>query len=90
MPDNKKVRIIGFPSDLGASRRGVDMGPSAIRIANVGPRLRALGYDVDDVGNVAVAVRESVSAATESKIKYLPEIVTASKDRKSTRLNSSH
>lgn len=80
MLENKKVRIIGFPSDLGASRRGVDMGPSAIRIANVGPRLRQLGYDVDDVGNVPVAVRESVTAIADSKIKYLPEIVAASKE----------
>jgi arginase len=83
MLENKKIRIIGFPSDLGASRRGVDMGPSAIRIANVGPRLRQLGYDVDDVGNVTVAVRESVSQASDSKIKFLPEIVAASKELKS-------
>jgi arginase len=80
MLENKKVRIIGFPSDLGASRRGVDMGPSAIRIANVGPRLRQLGYDVDDVGNVQVAVRESIPAHVDSKIKFLPEIVAASKE----------
>jgi arginase len=82
MLENKKIRIIGFPSDLGASRRGVDMGPSAIRIANVGPRLRQLGYDVDDVGNVRVAVRESVSGSGDSKIKFLPEIVAASKELK--------
>jgi arginase len=80
MLEDKKVRIIGFPSDLGASRRGVDMGPSAIRIANVGPRLRQLGYDVDDVGNISVAVRESVTTAADSKIKFLPEIVAASKE----------
>jgi arginase len=76
--ENKKIRIVGFPSDLGASRRGVDMGPSAIRIANLGPRLRSLGYDVEDVGNVTVAVRESV-AAGDSKIKFLPEITAATK-----------
>jgi arginase len=80
MLEDKKVRIIGFPSDLGASRRGVDMGPSAIRIANVGPRLKALGYDVDDVGNVQVAVRESIPGSGNAKIKYLPEIVAASKE----------
>ena len=80
MLENKKIRIIGFPSDLGASRRGVDMGPSAIRIANVGPRLKQLGYDVDDLGNISVAVRESVSSGSDSKIKFLPEILAASKE----------
>lgn len=80
MLEDKKVRIIGFPSDLGASRRGVDMGPSAIRIAAVGPRLKQLGYDVDDVGNVQVAVRESVEGSGNAKLKYLPEIVAASKE----------
>ena len=75
MQDTKKIRIIGVPSDLGASRRGVDMGPSALRIANIGPRLRALGYEVEDMGNVPVAVRESISRKLDERIKYLPEIV---------------
>lgn len=82
MLDCKKIRIIGVPSDLGASRRGVDMGPSALRVANVGPRLTQLGYDVEDVGNIPVAVRESIALPkpkTEGKIKYLKEIVEASK-----------
>lgn len=78
MLETKKVRIIGVPSDLGASRRGVDMGPSALRIANIGPKLRQLGYEVDDVGNIPVAVRESVAKVHDSKIKYLPEIAEAS------------
>jgi arginase len=58
------------------------MGPSAIRIANVGPRLRQLGYDVEDMGNVRVAVRESVAAPSDGKIKYLREIVDATKELK--------
>lgn len=82
MLENKKVRIIGFPSDLGASRRGVDMGPSAIRIANVGPRLKQIGYEVEDVGNVTVAVRESVQSESSSKNKFLKEIVDATKSLK--------
>ncbi len=41
-----KIHIIGVPMDLGAGRRGVDMGPSAIRIAGVAERLRALGHTV--------------------------------------------
>lgn len=79
MLENKKVRIIGFPSDLGASRRGVDMGPSAMRIANLGSRLRQLGYDAEDTGNVPVAVRESIAVTGDSKIKYLREIAEATR-----------
>lgn len=77
MLENKKIRIIGFPSDLGASRRGVDMGPSALRIAKIGPRLAQLGYEVEDVGNVTVEVREAIAKPREDGIKYLPEIVAA-------------
>lgn len=86
MLENKKVRIIGVPSDLGASRRGVDMGPSALRIANIGPKLAQLGYEVDDIGNIPVAVRESVVTAQmkseDSRIKFLPEITLAMKTLK--------
>ncbi len=45
-----EIRIIGVPMDLGAGRRGVDMGPSAIRIAGVADRLRRLGHHVVDDG----------------------------------------
>jgi arginase len=48
------VRIIGVPTDYGASRRGVDMGPSAIRYAGLADELAALGLDVDDVGDLSV------------------------------------
>jgi len=54
------VRIIGVPIDLGASRRGVDMGPSALRIARLAPALEALGLRVEDAGNVTVPQRETV------------------------------
>lgn len=82
MLETNKIRIIGVPSDLGASRRGVDMGPSALRIANIGPRLTALGFDVEDVGNVPVTVRESITRPQESHIKFLPEITEVSKQVK--------
>lgn len=55
------VRIIGGPFDLGASRRGVDMGPSAIRIAGLAERLRELGHTVDDTRNVQVPAREELT-----------------------------
>jgi arginase family enzyme len=54
------IAIIGAPLDLGQDRRGVDMGPSAIRVANLNKRLAALGYHVDDLGNVPVDQRESL------------------------------
>lgn len=50
----KKIRIVGAPIDLGAGRRGVDMGPSALRVARIGESLRELGYQVEDGGDVAV------------------------------------
>ena len=52
--DTNKVRILGAPIDLGAGRRGVDMGPSALRVARLGEQVKALGYEVDDGGDVAV------------------------------------
>ena len=52
------IRIIGVPMDLGASRRGVDMGPYAVRYTDLRQRLEHLGHSVDDVGNVAVLFRE--------------------------------
>ena len=50
----EKIRIIGVPMDLGASRRGVDMGPSALRVAGLQARLKQLGRQVEDIGNVLV------------------------------------
>src|SRR5438132_285954 len=47
----KKIRVIGIPLDLGQSRRGVDMGPSAVRVAGLEARLEALGHVVEDGGN---------------------------------------
>jgi arginase len=69
------IAIIGAPLDLGADRRGVDMGPSALRVANLNKRLAALGYDVDDLGNVAVDQRESTPEGPEHA-KYLAQIAT--------------
>ena len=47
-----RVTLIGVPLDLGAGRRGVDMGPSALRVADVDAKLAALGYEVDDWGDL--------------------------------------
>lgn len=71
---NHSVAIIGAPLDLGAGRRGVDMGPSAVRVAGLGKRLGALGYDVTDLGNVPVAQPEAVNDTGPADAKYLPQI----------------
>ncbi|MCA8943612.1 MAG: arginase [Planctomycetes bacterium] len=70
---NKTVRVIGAPMDLGAGRRGVDMGPSAIRLAGLDDALRALGYIVNDAGNVDVPAPE-VAGVGESVARYLEPI----------------
>src|SRR5215469_3270160 len=67
------IAVIGVPLDLGAGRRGVDMGPSAVRVANLDLRLAELGYHVNDLGNVPVVQRESHSEG-DPKAKYLPQI----------------
>ena len=54
------IAIIGAPMDLGAGRRGVDMGPSALRLAGLNEKLTALGYEVEDLGNVLVDQPESL------------------------------
>jgi arginase len=61
--------------DLGAGRRGVDMGPSAIRVARLQARLEALGYEVEDLGNVAVEQPESRKPGKEYA-RYLKEIAS--------------
>lgn len=67
------IAIIGTPMDLGAGRRGVDMGPSAVRLAGLNERLIALGYGVEDLGNLPVVQRESVNHGTD-QARYLAEI----------------
>jgi arginase len=69
----RNIRIIGVPLDLGQSRRGVDMGPSAVRVAGLQSRLEALGHHVEDGGNIAVEIAETQSIG-EQKAKYLHAI----------------
>ncbi|MFA5593979.1 MAG: arginase [Trueperaceae bacterium] len=58
---SQKVRILGVPMDLGAGRRGVDMGPSALRVARLARALEQLGHEVVDLGNVETEVPEATS-----------------------------
>ena len=69
----KPVHIIGVPLDLGAGRRGVDMGPSALRIAGIGDQLAALGRTVVDKGNLVVPIAETQRPADDKK-KYIRDI----------------
>jgi arginase len=75
----QKIRIIGVPMDLGASRRGVDMGPSALRVAGLQARIKQLGHQVEDIGNISVKQAEEMSYG-EKRAKYLAEIADACKD----------
>jgi arginase len=69
----RKVTFIGVPLDLGAGRRGVDMGPSAIRGAELHSRVRELGYEVEDHGDILVTIPETRDPG-DPKLKYLKEI----------------
>lgn len=70
---NSAIAVIGAPLDLGAGRRGVDMGPSAIRVANLDARLESLGFTVHDLGNVEAKQAESIPSGPTSA-RYLNEI----------------
>ena len=69
----REVHIIGVPLDLGSGRRGVDMGPSALRIAGLGERVGALGYRVVDKGNIETPVVETKAHGDTNK-RYIEEI----------------
>jgi arginase len=74
MPSNE-IAIIGVPIDLGAGRRGVDMGPSAMRYTALHSRLEAIGCDVRDLGNLpAPMVETTASPAPGEKLRYLEPI----------------
>lgn len=74
----QKIRIIGVPMDLGASRRGVDMGPSTLRVAGLQSRLKQLGHHVEDIGNITVKQPEEQHYGVKNA-KYLDEIADTCK-----------
>src|SRR5689334_7494513 len=69
------IAVIGAPLDLGAGRRGVDMGPSAMRVANLNKRLESLGYQIEDRGNIPVDQPEA-SPEGPVRARYLPQIAS--------------
>lgn len=72
------IALLGVPLDLGASRRGVEMGPSAVRLAKLASRLEQLGHTVVDTGDVPVPTRETLRL--EHGIEFLPTITTVCRD----------
>ena len=75
---NRSIRIIGVPIDLGQNKRGVDMGPAALRYAGLAARLSDLGYQVHDGGNIEVPIRGTV--ADEEGQHFLPSISMTCQD----------
>ncbi len=73
------ISLIGAPMDLGADRRGVDMGPSAIRYADITDKLRALGHEVDNLDSILVPEPETRSPG-DPRLKYLEPIVAAAEE----------
>ncbi|HXG44999.1 MAG TPA: arginase [Gemmatimonadales bacterium] len=78
-PASRTVHVIGVPMDLGAGRRGVDMGPSAIRIAGLGEKLRELGHRVVDEGDLDIHNVEELEVG-DVRARYLSEITRASRE----------
>jgi arginase len=83
----KPVHIIGVPLDLGGGRRGVDMGPSAFRIAGLGDQVAALKRIVVDKGNLPAAIPETEHEADDSQ-KYIHEIARVCRKLYATSLQS--
>jgi arginase len=73
-----QIDLIGVPIDLGAGRRGVDMGPSAIRYAHLQNKLEELGYAIEDKGNIEVPIQE-MCKITDPKLKYIDCIIPMSR-----------
>ena len=83
----KPVHIIGVPLDLGGGRRGVDMGPSAFRIAGLGDQIAALKRIVVDKGNLPAAIPETEHEADDNQ-KYIHEIARVCRKLYATSLQS--
>lgn len=73
-----KIRIIGVPTDFGANIRGANMAPSALRIAGLHDKIKLLGWTVEDLGDIPVPIRETLSD-NDSKNQYLNAIVQIAK-----------
>ena len=71
---NKQISVIGVPMDLGQMRRGVDMGPSAIRYAGMRERLEQLKYDIEDLGDIDIPLPPQTGSEKLDNLRNLNEI----------------
>ncbi|MFC0561720.1 arginase [Halalkalibacter alkalisediminis] len=79
MNEEKKVSIVGVPMDLGQIRRGVDMGPSALRYAGLIEEIKSLGFDVQDYGDIHIH-RSTTGTDQEQNLKNLQEVIKTSEE----------
>ena len=70
----KKVEVIGVPIDFGSNRRGVDMGPSAIRYSGLKKAIQGLNHSYKDLGDIPVPLSDIVYECSNTSLKYLKEI----------------
>jgi arginase len=77
---DKQISIVGVPMDLGQNRRGVDMGPSAIRYAGVLDRLEALNLKIEDLGDVQIPQPERHQRDDETNLRNLKEVATGNEN----------
>jgi arginase len=75
--NTRKISIIGVPMDLGQNRRGVDMGPSAIRYAGIVEKLEELDLEVEDLGDIQIAMPERIHTETDHNLRNLKAIEAA-------------
>ena len=75
--NQKTIRIIGIPMDLGQNKRGVDMGPAALRYAGLAERLKRLGLSVQDAGNIMVPVRDAIDSRQRGFIPSIAQVCSA-------------
>ena len=81
MKNAKHIDVIGVPADLGANKRGANMGPAAIRIAGLREKLHLLGFEVTDQGDIQVPIREQIASA-DQQAKYVETIAGVCSDLK--------
>ncbi|MFC2947421.1 arginase [Virgibacillus sediminis] len=77
---NNKMSVIGVPMDLGQSRRGVDMGPSAMRYAGAIEKLQSLKEDIHDLGDIAIERPDSQQEQDDTNLKNLPQVIKANEE----------
>jgi arginase len=89
MMKQKAVRIFGIPMDLGQNRRGVDMGPSAVRYAQLKERIQQLGYTAHDSGNIIVSQAEEDYSFDDPNINahFLPQVTQVCQSTYETIIN---